>query len=65
MADLSAASTDSCLLQLLQEEFACTSSVAAKAYMYDEASACNFNVQNGRKEKFSEVGCERARSGSY
>lgn len=65
MADLGTTSTYSCLLQLLQEEFTRTSSIAAKAYMYDEASARGFNIQNGRKEEFSKVGCERARCGSY
>lgn len=65
MADLSTASTYSCLLHLLQEKFARTSSVVAKAYVYDEASARGFNIQNGRKEEFPKVGCKRARSGSY
>lgn len=62
MVDFSTASTDSCLLHLLQEEFARAPSVAIKAYVHDEASACGSSAQDGRKEEFPEVGCECTRS---
>lgn len=65
MADLSTESTDSCLLHLLQEESARAPSVAAKAYMHDEASASGSNSQDGRKKEYPKVGCERARSGPH
>lgn len=62
MVDFSAASTDSCLLHLLQEESACTSFVVAKAHMYNEASARGSSAQDGREEEFPEVGRKRARN---
>lgn len=62
MVDFSAASTDSCLLHLLQEESARASFIVAEAYMYNEASARGSSAQDGREEEFPEVGRERARS---
>lgn len=62
MVNLSAVSTDSCLLHVLQEESARTPPVAAKTYMHDKASACISSVPDGRKEEYTKIGSKRARS---
>lgn len=65
MVDFSAVSTNSCLLSILQEESACSSSVAVKAYMHNEASTCSLDIYTGRETNGTEVGRRCARSRAH